>query len=1000
MSKAELQEILEEGDKEKCLTFFKGMSEKQRRNYAPDCIKWYRKVIKDSYIEMAPGSWGQNPLVPATSVAVFATATFSELKKLGWQARERGDTAYEMLMDRNPDWIESYANMLLEERQYVTEWYLIRRLIREGVISKPDHPHYYLGMLGSFTPGFQDDGPTIEQKLLTDPDLMESDFWKLFEYDGDSDTSFTNCDRWNGKQTWTEAILSLMNSGHLSRERLISCSLDALERDFNHYRAKWFSGFHDELHLTEQESRAYATRYLHLLGVSAPNIVTWAYKKVSQFAKGGAYDLADLIEGLRPVLGGRSKGNVKKALKLMQACAKQVSKNKKQITPVPQIAHISVVALGHEAADVQVAAFDTIDLHGSLEDTELVSLISDYAALIEPSVRPRLSRWLEPDENSSDGQVAMDEIDPAELDELNLRYRQLYSIDILLKNIEDESMSVPAAIFDAMDLPQLNAVEPVVPIDNVEELIDLCTHLIEEPGNMDDVERAIDGLARLSNQKPDNFEGMIGPLLKRVKNLFSKQTLSPFLGIGPNDDLGGLIYAWCTGIVLEGKIKKNEHKFERYCIEIEGVEYQYHWQNKLKAIGFLSRRSLALAHQLATGKTATMLSVPTHSNCWIDPIELVRRINQYPKEQPDITDLCLAMLRLAPENRDVALEQLKENSDEWRQAVHYALGACDIKKMGKTSALWITAARARSPWKDDAKVDKAFRKQGPDAGLAASYRYKYFTSKHKHTSLLMSTTSKPPKKVNPDCVTVIFHSQNTAVSGLDWELGGSGGRTAGAVRWTNSIWLSARESMFAAAAIHLAWNLDWHSAEWQNKTLLEPLLDPGVPLKEMGLLLLVITLAAKDPGEYGLATDITIAAIEDGRLGSNNFGEMLAELLPSNLINPARWHKTLSEISRVSPVHALVIQKALQHCCKGDPENMPRNYAKLLELLLELSMELSLNITNPQCLEFLHKLKGSSKAAKLAKSLLTLPIQTFTDANRHLMQSVVKQRLLAVQRWM
>ena len=42
-------------------------------------------------------------------------------------------------------------------------------------------------------------------------------------------------------------LLKLSKSGHLSRERLITCTFDALERDFNHYRAKWFTTFHDQL---------------------------------------------------------------------------------------------------------------------------------------------------------------------------------------------------------------------------------------------------------------------------------------------------------------------------------------------------------------------------------------------------------------------------------------------------------------------------------------------------------------------------------------------------------------------------------------------------------------------------------------------------------------------------------------------------------------------------------------------------------------------------------
>ena len=140
-------------------------------------------------------------------------------------------------------------------------------------------------------------------------------------------------------------------------------------------------------------------------------------------------------------------------------------------------------------------------------------------------------------------------------------------------------------------------------------------------------------------------------------------------------------------------------------------------------------------------------------------------------------------------------------------------------------------------------------------------------------------------------------------------MGGFAGRTNGAVRWTATIWPLGRESYFTSSADRCFANIDWWEAQWQNRTMMEPLLDSGTPLRYAGSLFLAGMLAAKEPGESGLATDIAIRAIEDGRVGSDNLGEALTLLLPSGVIKPGRWQKTLAEV---------VPRVTGTHCCRAN----------------------------------------------------------------------------------
>jgi hypothetical protein len=994
VSAQKLREILEGGGEEQCLALFQGMPEKDRRQLAPTCLAWFAKVKANEYQETKPGTLQYNHRMPVAVAAVFATANLTELQKLAWRHPSH-DICYRILADRRPKWVNEWVAGLLTDAYYWAHWALIRRLIAAGLIEKPDHPNYYLGMIGGIGgpgSGFQND-LSIEEHLRADPGLLRDEVWRLFEYEGGGENSLANYDRFARGEKWSDALLSLVHAGRLPRGQLLRASLDALQRDFNHYRAKWFASFYDSLQPTSDELREHRADFLHLLNVSAPPIVAWAFEKVEKLHKAGVYPPAAAIAGVPPALRSRQKGIVKKALQLLERSAQQDQACGRDI------ALAATVALGHEAADVQEAALDVIDRWGETTDAELASLVAERAALLSPSLRGRLERWRTPpeeqaaaasaplaDPQSSSPATSVEDVAPA--------VRSLMGIDTILAAIAAGRVEVPAARFDGMDIPRLDAAQRLAPIQEIDELLDVTARAIEDESLVDEAERAIDGLSRLCGQKPDDLEQRAAPLLKRARDLLKKSAF-PFIGLGPGHDLCGLVYAWRTGTVLRGKREKRSgHTFEVFTIE--KVKRDWFADNEHKPIGMLSQRSLAVAARLAAGKPAPLLSAPTHAGYWIDPQVLVERVNAWSVDPPDSSDVCLALLRTAPDGRAEALARLKKSSAEWSQAIRHGLGADDVS-VGKTAGLWIAAARCRAPWSDDARVAQAFPDHGPDAAQAAGYAFRCKTDKRGHTSLVLDSSPSVPRTVDPACVTVAFHAQRGRGRGLMFELGGFAGRSVGAVRWTASIWPQARESFFAAAAQEIADNLDWWEAQWQNKALLEPLLDAGTPLRTMGLLLLALALAAKEPGEAGLAIDAAIRAIEDGRLDAERFGSMLAALLPVGLIKPGRWQKTLAEVARVSPLHALTVRQSLQGALRCDPERMPRDVAKLVELLHELSVDLGLPIADEACREFLSGLRGSSKTAKTARTLLALAPPCSAETGCTLMRQLLAQRRAAVR---
>ena len=273
-------------------------------------------------------------------------------------------------------------------------------------------------------------------------------------------------------------------------------------------------------------------------------------------------------------------------------------------------------------------------------------------------------------------------------------------------------------------------------------------------------------------------------------------------------------------------------------------------------------------------------------------------------------------------------------------------------------------------------------------------QYEHFT--HIRTSI---TVSPPcPKNLTADFPTVLLHSSRELNNpAYHFEAGDFAGRTNGAIRWTATLWPIARDSFCANSAVACFDNIDWSEAIWRNRTMLEPLLDSGMPLRPLATQFLAGMLSAKEPGEAGLATDIAIQAISDGRLGTDNLFAACTLLLPTGLIKPGRWQKTLTDVASASVVHVAVIQQSLQQTLTATKDNWPKDVGKLLELLLELTAGHSLPLTS----EFQSTLQSgnaSGKQKKLATQLLNTAKEADSSAVKSVLSTAIEDRTAVAEK--
>ncbi len=376
------------------------------------------------------------------------------------------------------------------------------------------------------------------------------------------------------------------------------------------------------------------------------------------------------------------------------------------------------------------------------------------------------------------------------------RMESVFAIDQLQQNLRSNILSIPATTFDGTELPRLAVAQRLAPIESIEELIDVIARVVEDGSLVDDAERCIDGMTRLCGAKPNDLQRLAAPLLKRISKLI-KKGCSPFCGVDPANDVMGMFYIFCKDQMFT--LSRNGRKVD---YQFEGKIHSDYAVNMFKPIGFLSDRCLMASKKMISGQGFQLLSSPTHSGGWIDPKVLAKRVNarsdQQQSEVPDSHDVILAMLRLAPDSRAAALKLLQPKAAEWVQCIAYALGSDEVT-IGKNAVLWAMAARSRSPWQDDPRVMKRHPDLGPDAGQAAQLRFVSKTRKSGQYAFRDASFEVSPavtKPIDPLLITVRLFSAKEIGRELSFEMGGFGGRTVGAVRWTSTIWPLARESFF------------------------------------------------------------------------------------------------------------------------------------------------------------------------------------------------------------
>ncbi|MDJ0770682.1 MAG: hypothetical protein QNJ12_17950 [Ilumatobacter sp.] len=432
------------------------------------------------------------PTPPSTAfhetaqVALFGTAIRSEVTfPLGFNWFGLYPPVIDVLAARPERTVAAIGREIVNS-EFSTFWPVARGMVERGLLEPPDDETMALCFVRSLRTAVlvhlgddETSGDRLRAVLDRDPSLVEV-FWSALRFE-----SVAMLLDWGD---WDAAWAAAVDGGQLDRGRSLDEALDGLTRDFRPGATRLFRSTWEALAPSTGDAAARVDRLLRALAAGSSTDQAFVTKILLALVKAGheldGHAVAPAVEG---VLGGTAKGAAMSALRLLERVE----------LPDVERARAALPALGHAHADVQGGALRLIQagVHGL--DADERTALGGWVAAVAPEHRQPL-RELAGDgaEAAVDGDVAT--APAASIADLEARIAALpddvtqhFGLDHAVELVRTGHAPAPVRL-----TPALRG-DPVSPVASGDELAETLIVLLSGTGDPIDVERAIDGLARI-----------------------------------------------------------------------------------------------------------------------------------------------------------------------------------------------------------------------------------------------------------------------------------------------------------------------------------------------------------------------------------------------------------------------------------------------------------------------------------------------------------------------
>lgn len=844
-----------------------------------------RKALSGPVQKHAEATWLNRDGQGASAIAVLGcvTGVRQAAARLEWLSIE-GDAeaaAVDVLAARQPHWLPALPEALLVGRERPPHSFrLVRALVRAGGIDPPDFPEYVLAMVRGLTDRHSWlDGPTVLDCLRQDPGLLDTELWNLFTTEG-AGKLLTSHDGWllkpyqqpgdgptipaRPKRTWHHAILSLAAEGAIDRARLLDATLAAFFRDWTAGDIGWFVKLHDGIEPTIDEMANRQTTYGRLLSLDPGPPVNLGLRTINTLLAGGRLNLDVLFANLAAVLTRRDKGPAMDGLKLVAEAAKVEPK------AIDRAVEAASSALNHERVEVQERALALITK--LVPDSEQRNaLVSAYSDALAPSLRP---------------QSVAATPDPAE--------------------------------------PRPRIAEPLEPVRDADELGELLARLVEEADDPAEVERLLEGTARLARQLPNRG---VDALIKRLDHLAGNYYPGAWFREELRADLVQLGLVW-----LARRSPGRGYAGRQYAIDYQQRGGVMHGIARHRAdwslAGLVTTRIHEVAVAVASGG-ATLLAFPTRRDGTLDREALNARVKSLGRmDKPLPLDAGLALLRVDPQD-------------------YSELRLPSAHRTAKALLEQLQLLRDYQPaWE---------LVRGDSKGV---YRHDVFNG------ALTWRDTRAAAGSEKNIVAAVLDRRDPL---LNLALEAADGEYTGRFDQVTATWplmLPHHPDLLAAHA-HPRLN----RALTKNRSGTEPLLDAlGAATRAVGpptMSALVLGLAAKNGVERTRAIDALVDLSSRTMLDGAGFGSHISALLTADVVVGSRIVPGLADASRGSGRAATITIDCLTAALPGLSGR--RDAHLFIDLLAQLAIQQDRTVSLPQPFADLASSKQSSMLAKACR---------------------------------
>jgi hypothetical protein len=934
-------------------------------------------------------------------VAAYAMCPLSTIKKIGdainWERRK---TIHAVISDRQPIWLDEWLEYDLNKDFSISSFGIIRHWMQLELCKKPTsngYTHEFVSaMYEDNRKSKSEDYLTISARIKADPSLLV-DLYPLFYTEHDAFTYnyiYYDYDEPEKDEFFLDAIINFIDESLLDKNKIIKLIIEGLQHDIKQNQLSSMHKLHDRLKPENDVLILHENSYLELLAHNVGHIQKFALKILTKLQRAKKLSQSKFLSEVNTIFFQEAKGNAISAIKLISIIIKTNN------TYFQEVIASLCQALQHPNVDVQELALKTLTSVKSSfteNDRDSINSIVDY---INPSLRTQLMELLgnraietKKEANSPIVDITILQNKLSKLSKSNLVNLGLKQIDLKADNLGPLQAISPKFVFRS----QLEQCEEIVPINDLDTLVQVISTAIEGMDDTNDFERILDGLSRLCDQKDKDFYKKTAPLLNRLEKGFDiANSLVQFYG-GIRVSILGLLFCWLKGA--------NPTKRSYFKLELEKLEP-------------LAGRLKALQTRVLANQSQILFSTPTHENGWISPEIWIQRIKTFQQTniELDSLDFCTSLLRLMPTPTKQDLREAKSLTGVLGRIACFMMGYEDInltKKDIEYQSLWITAVKCKNPNKDwtDKFTELNLNKEISSTLKPIQFKTHIYIKKQdgykfpqidvstwadsihinqprkqnlfKKISRIISNNTQQSWKEMPTLA--IYRHENQAYA---WN---SQLNTEWISQWLFSLWPANLEPIHAVAIEQVAHRLDQKSSSMETVFgFFQGLYQSHIVFSPMAHTLLSLGLIVKDKDANYAAIDAFIDGVDNCKINEDHIINSLDQLIKAEFVVFNRLADSFNQIHPVSQLHAYCISQIIQGLiCRMNLKL--RNLFKLLEVLLEIQIELNCSLSD-DCVSVLSSITGSNKLAKTAKKLTQLEGHDKQIA-RNIKLSIIENRI-------